>query len=351
MQQRLPKYYRTEASRQAVAKRQTSELDLEIIETIGRYHIIPTALLLRLIRAHRTTIYNRLQTLYHRQLVNRFYIPRIGYPGQNNYYLDNPAALDLLKLFNRDVRHLDRADLRRNKEKNYAAVNDPAQVEKLQGHLLFIQHELMISRFHGMLELACRESGGQVELVDWRQGPALRYTITAPKMHYNPDTHEWSETSESERLPVRPDAFFTLRFRDRAVGDQDLHFCYEADRQTTSGPTFARKLRAYHQFILRQKSEQHIERHFGVNRIRAVMTETLDSRWGEHLRFTAASTFIAPKPSVIFWFTTSTLFTKPAVTTEGNQTHQLPRHLADPAVVFGRIWATPVDDTLYSFFD
>jgi hypothetical protein len=37
--------------------------------------------------------------------------------------------------------------------------------------------------------------------------------------------------------------------------------------------------------------------------------------------------------------------------TESSGTRQVPYHLTRPEIVFERIWASPVDDTLYSLFD
>jgi len=44
-------------------------------------------------------------------------------------------------------------------------VNNPKLIEEMQGKLLFLKHEAMISRFHAMLELACNQSTGRAELV------------------------------------------------------------------------------------------------------------------------------------------------------------------------------------------
>ena len=38
----------------------------------------------------------------------------------------------------------------------------------------------------------------------------------------------WQESDETERVPVEPDALFTLRFKDRPVESQLAHFFHEA---------------------------------------------------------------------------------------------------------------------------
>src|SRR5438034_25820 len=47
----------------------------------------------------------------------------------------------------------------------------------------FLQHSLMIFRLHFMLELASRNSQGQVELASWRQNAELRgHKVAVPEM-------------------------------------------------------------------------------------------------------------------------------------------------------------------------
>src|SRR3989442_13364968 len=57
----------------------------------------PSSLLIPLVEFNEDVVYRRLRDLYDRQLVNRFTLPRsVGPAGEFIYYLDNPAALDLL---------------------------------------------------------------------------------------------------------------------------------------------------------------------------------------------------------------------------------------------------------------
>ena len=60
-------------------------------------------------------------------------------------------------------------EVRNNREKDYAGAAQRGQHMQLG----FLQHWLMISRLHLMLELACRASQGTVELAAWRQGADL----------------------------------------------------------------------------------------------------------------------------------------------------------------------------------
>jgi hypothetical protein len=119
-------------------------------------------------------VYRLLQILYHRGLVNRFcFFGPSGRPGEFNYFLDSPSALELLAdLGNIDSNTHDIEAVKRNREKWTPPLDNGAtglgeweagQGEVSEGQRYFLRHELMISRFHGAVELACRASAGHVE--------------------------------------------------------------------------------------------------------------------------------------------------------------------------------------------
>jgi hypothetical protein len=109
----------------------------------------------------------------------------------------------------------------------------------MQGKLLFLKHEVMISRFHAMLELACAGSNGLIELAHFQQGPTLWNKVEVPKLVYR--NGGWQESDQREQLPHRPDAFFTLTINNENNRTQ-LHFLYEADRHRTNAQKYNRKL-------------------------------------------------------------------------------------------------------------
>jgi Replication-relaxation len=116
----------------------------------------------------------------------------------------------------------------------------------------FLKHALMISRMHFMPEMACRNSAGAVELDTWAQGAQLAgHKVEVPSVkseRQGGNQYLWSEKDDTERLPVEPDAMFTLRFTKRPAARQLAHFFYEADRGTMTGADMMRKLRAYYYF-------------------------------------------------------------------------------------------------------
>jgi hypothetical protein len=187
-----------------------------------------------------------------------------------------------------------------------------------------------------------------VQLESWRQGPSLWNRVEAPKLYYD-DRGAWRELDGSESLPHRPDAFFTLYFPTAPEGQNRAHFFYEADRKTTSIKKHNRKLRAHFHYVVKQRLH---ELDYGIKRIRAVLIETLDASWAERLRDAARHPAVSGnKPSPLFWFTPSELFTKPHQTKEYNRSRDVPLYLLRPEVIFDKIWASPADDTFHSLLD
>ena len=82
----------------------------------------------------------------------------------------------------------------------------------------------------------------------------------------------WQESDETERLPVEPDALFTLGFAASTESPaRQAHFFYEGDRGTMNTTDMLKKLRAYYHFV--KKQQRHREA-FGIHPIRAVLIET-----------------------------------------------------------------------------
>jgi hypothetical protein len=344
MQQRLFKYKRDP---ERLPSRQLTERSLSILALVERYRLLSSSLIVGLTPGNEDVTYRHLQTLYHMGLLNRFAFPRIGNPSEFWYYLDSTRALDLLAERGSDPSSLDYEGVRRNREKNYAAIMDTNQVDEMQGRLLFLKHEGMISRFHATLELACRKTAGRIVLTTWRQGAGLWDSVQAPKLSYK--NNQLFELDEAEKLPHRPDAFFTLYVKDAPAGDQFRNYFYEADRKNTSTTKHNRKLRAHFHYIVKQRLHQ---LRYGIDRVRAVLIETLDDDWAEQLRQAAEHPGVSGnKPSPLFWFTTSRLFTEQVELREGNRTKILPKFLLSPEIIFQRIWAQPAQQQLYSLFD
>ncbi len=204
MQKRLPKYRRTEASALAVANRQITDRSLEIISYLEHYNILPTSLLVRLVPGNENITRRHLQTLFHQGYIQFFTFPRLINPSENHYYIAREATLDLLVDAGWTEPHLlDYERVRYNRDKQWHQVHHQ---DERQGSLLYLHHETDISRFHFLLDMACRQSSPKVELIDWQQGPSLWHSVTVPKLKYDGQRDLWGEQTATERLPHRPDA-------------------------------------------------------------------------------------------------------------------------------------------------
>jgi hypothetical protein len=217
---------------------------------------------------------------------------------------------------------LDLDGVRGNKEKAYYKITDGSG--ELPGRMLFLHHELMISRFHFMLDVGCRNSGEKVALIAWKQGSELHSDVT--------------DLETDEVLPHRPDAFFTLHFPGSPDGANRANFFYEADRNRTSIPKMMVKLQAHYEFIRQRKHQAK----YGIKRIRAVLIETLDTKWAEELRQASAKI----SPIALFWFTASEIVAVEKDEPKANRASKLQLFLWQPEIIFTNLWAAAGDDYL-----
>ena len=319
-------------------RRQITQTSLAIIDTIYRYRYITTEGLHRILGGERRNLCFHLQALseYHK-LISR--LPLFDQATGNFqcyvYFLASTRPLELL--CERGIRKPNELDFDR-----YSHGGSEAS----EGRHLFIRHELMISRFHAMLELACRQSGGEVELADFKQGAYLHSKVYTPALTTKTQViarqpqQVLFESSERETVPVRPDAFATLHFPNRGEGKYS-HFFYEADRRTMDTTKMKKKLRGYFHFIVKQKLHQ---LRYKIENVRAVLIETISDQWAEVLRQAASDPVVSgPKPSNLFWFTPSNFFTQPITKQIGDKLKTIPYYLEHPEVIFGNYWFTPND--------
>lgn len=337
--QRLKKYSRESAEN--LPPRRITPRSIKIIDIIRRYRVIPTSQIVRLVDGDIRTTERHLQNLYHQGFVNRFAFPASYYPTEFNYYIDDQRSLALITNAGYAIDKFDNETVRRNREKQYSEITMGKQMLKMQGRLLHMHHELMISRFHFMLEKACLKSVGKVKLLGFYQGSQLWNDIEVRKVAVN-SVGTLTETDELETLPHRPDAFFALQFSDRTGADNTQYFFYEADRKTAAIKKIQKKLRAHFHYVVKQK--KHIE-DYGVRRIKAVLVESIEDHWTNTLRIAARHPVVSgSKPSPLFWFTTSdVIFEKPLNVKIKSAQKEVPVYLEKPELVFGKIWATPVD--------
>ncbi len=199
-----------------------------------------------------------------------------------------------------------------------------------------------------MLEMSAQNPTSKMALASWRQGAPLRgHKVEVPEIASRriegTNEYAWEEHDRRKfRLPVGPDAMFSLQFPDNRVS----HFCYEADRGSMPMADMLKKFRAYYHFIKRQQKHKTA---FGVHPIRAVLVETTDEPRARKLMELALHPAVigAGQRSALFWFAISPLFMAP---TDADSLPTVARYLLGPEVVLDRLWALP-DLTMHSVGD
>jgi hypothetical protein len=325
-----------------------TERDLDLIEAILRYRFSPTSELVRLVGGNEDVTQRRLRRLWEGALINRFAFPGFRTYSEFIYYLDSAETLNLLVQHERlpEIHPQMQEEIRLNREADYARAAASGQHMKLG----FLKHSLMISRLHFMLEMSSRGPENGVQLAAWRQGAELRGNkVNVPELRSRrvegSNEYVWEELDRKIRLPVEPDALFSLRFSDRGP-DQLSHFCYEADRGSMPMADMLKKFRAYFHFIKRQQLHP---KAFGVHPIRAVLVETTTEDRARKLMELAEhpSVIGAGKRSSLFWFIISPLFATPE---EPERSRNNAPYLLHPEIVLDSLWALP-DLTMHAVVD
>src|ERR1035437_1868836 len=327
---KFSKFTRPEATRSG----QITDRDLDILDAVLRYRFCSAAQIVRLAGGNEDVTHRRLRRLWERGLVARWAFPGFRTHSEFYYYLDSREPLDLLAERRKlEIHPQMLEEIRSHREKDYAGAATRGQHMQLG----FLYHGLMISRMHFMVEMACRKSGGLVALEAWCQGGQIAgHKAEVPKVKSTRQGGQlfWQEIDETERVPVEPDALFTLRFKEGPEDRRLAHFFYEADRGTKVLTDLLRKFRGYHHFI--KKQQRHKEA-FGIHPVRAVLVETTDESRGKRLMELVSHPLVSGpvKRAGLFWFTISPLFSDPV---EGSP---VPRYLNQPEFVLDPIWALP----------
>lgn len=171
---------------------------------------------------------------------------------------------------------------------------------------LFLKHEMLIVDHHVMLFLAGK--AGHLHLNKWQEGRGLFDSVTV------------LDSGGTRKLPVRPDAFFTIEDTRRDEGKNRFHFFLEVDRSTMTHAAFKEKIRGYWHYRERGLHA----RKFGIRSFR-VVTVTLTAARARNLRDLAA-TIVPEGARKHFLFVATDNYS-----------------LQDPGGVFGNICLSPRD--------
>jgi hypothetical protein len=130
--------------------------------------------------------------------------------------------------------------------------------------------------------------------------------------------------SGEERMPLAPDAFFTLEDKN-----DYLHFFLEADRSTMSRDRFLKKMRGY----WRWWQEGGHKRKFNINRFR-ILTITVSEERKENLRKIAKLADERKQGSEMFLFSCEKEY-----------------NLEKPESILKPIWQSPRDDKTHHLLE
>jgi hypothetical protein len=236
--------------------------DIEILKMIYQHRFLR--------REHISALTGRPLKRLHRRLfklLGNGYLTSIRLPQRKHIYALGRAALPVLV------------------EQGTAS---PALVtERLRAHELkelFLKHEMMIVHIHVLLSLAGRKS--VLKLIDWREGRELHDSVTV------------ADYDGLTKLPIRPDAFFTLEDSRRLPGANRASFFLEADRSTATQIRLKDKIRAYWHYL---EQGLHVSK-FDIKNFR-VLTVTLTAARARNLCELAAS--LLPQAAKKYYLFTS----------------------------------------------
>lgn len=229
-------------------------VDMQILKDLTSYRFLDTKQILTLHPDYSPrTVRSRLQLLFHAGYVER---PR----GQFLYY-EHPYLIYSLAKKGAELV---------SQDKGLPTITDRPHEMRVS----FMRHSLMISNFQAALRLALKETEG-FKLAVWRDLGAID-----------------AVQCEGERLPIAPDAFFTIE-----ADDYFLHFFFEADRSTMAADRMLNKFKGYWNW----KLEGGHKRKLDIPNFR-VLTVCLSEERAERLRLIAAKANGREIGSDMFWF-------------------------------------------------
>jgi hypothetical protein len=272
--------------------------DLELVEIVAQHRVISSEDLALLGAGSAQAILRRLQKLFHHGYLDRPRSQRQRGNGPMIYALGQKGA-ELLAA---------RTGAR--------ASGDWSEKNRQLG-AAYLEHSLMVSRFQAALRFAIQASRAVV-LERWISDGLVRDSVTVER------------EASVERIPVAPDAFFTLRLLNEPDGHNRVHVFLEADRGTMTLKRFSVKMFGYWHYWRSGIQEER----FGIKNF-LVITATRTSERAANL-CSLAGALDAPQHRGLRMF----LFGS-----EQSYTDEHPQRILDA------MWRTPTDDNKHSLLE
>ena len=199
--------------------------DLEIVRLVAAYRVISSPDIQLLVPGSEQGILRRLQRLFHAGYLDR--------PRQQRILGNLPMVYALGQRG---------ADLVAQENGRKPKIDWSEKNRQLQ--IRYLEHALMISRFHAALEYASAMVGA-VNVERWCPDGTIRDAVVV------------ETDGRRERIPVAPDAFFIVRILEGREVNR-VHCFLEADRGSMTLARFAAKLRGYFQYWRTGRAEKRL---------------------------------------------------------------------------------------------
>lgn len=259
---------------------------MQLLKDLTAYRFLDTKQILTLHPDYTArTVRSRLQLLYHAGYVER---PR----GQFSYYEHPHLIYSLAKKGAALV----------SQDKSLLTITDRPH----EMGVSFMRHSLMISNFQAVLRLALKNAEG-FKLAVWRDLGAI------DAVH-----------CEGKRLPIAPDAFFTIEAKDYF-----MHFFFEADRSTMAADRMLNKFKGYWNWRLEGGQKRKLD----IANFR-VLTVCISEERAENLRQIAKKADVNQTGSEMFWFACEKAY-----------------NLENSEKVLEPIWKTPKNENPHSLLE
>jgi len=291
--ERLPRFIRHRFRKPTFV---LQERDREVVRIVSQHRVISSDDLLRLIDGSNQTALRRLQKLFHNGYLDRprsqrqfGNVPMIYAVGQHGAELLAQEAGEQTK-------------------------TDWSEKNRRIG-AAYLEHALMVSRFQAALRFALRIHGGAI-LERWISDGGVR------------DSVEVQHDTGRERIPIAPDAFFTLRLLNEPEGRNRVHVFLEADRGTMTTKRFVANMLGYWWYWRSGKQEERCG-------IKNALVLTITKTPERAVNLCAATRVLdAPKHRGLRVF----LF--------GSE-----NSYSEPKQILASIWATPADNDRHSILE
>jgi hypothetical protein len=293
--QRLRRFVRHRVGKPTLA---LQPRDWEIVRIVAQHRVISSEDLQLLLAGSNQMVLRRLQKLFHHGYLDRPRSQRQRGNAPMVYAIGEKGAGLLAR------------------ESGQQQVTDWSEKNRRLG-ANYLEHALMVSRFQAALRFAVNAKG-IADVERWIADGVVRDSVSVE--------HETS----SERIPIAPDAFFTLRLTNEPDGCNRINVFLEADRGTMTTKRFVTKMRGYWHYWRGGKQEDQ----FGVKNF-LVLTVTRTSERAGSL-CSAIRALDVPDQRGLRMF----LFGSEQNYTEGN-----------PAQILGSVWAAAGDEETHSLLE